>query len=287
MTVTAQYPVLGTLHLSPAKLLWFSTMLIPGVLLGIPALSFELSAIAGLLTFATLCFGHSVGLHRGLIHQSFSMKRPVHTILLFLDSLSGLGGPITWARIHAERDHWQKRQDCPQNFSYDNGMLRDFIWNLGYHYESPDKGEEKDLPDGLLQDWWMIFFQRTWLIHLALLTLLLWWTLGLDAVFVCICLRSAFAILGHWIVGYAAHNWGQRPYSLVASETGTNLGLLGVLSFGEGFHNNHHAYPRSARMGFYWYQFDLSWQVIRAGAALGLFSSVQVWPNVEASSSLE
>jgi stearoyl-CoA desaturase (delta-9 desaturase) len=78
------------------------------------------------------------------------------------------------------------------------------------------------------------------------------------------------SVLGHWFVGYRAHKHGHVRYALDGSaEMGRNLTLLGVLSFGEGFHNNHHASPRSARMGEAWYELDLGWYTLLAFDRLG------------------
>lgn len=95
---------------------------------------------------------------------------------------------------------------------------------------------------------------------------------------VCVCARTAAGIVGHWFIGYATHAWGERRFEIPgATESGTNIWLLGVLSFGEGFHNNHHALPRSARMGIRARELDLGWLVIRALEALGLVRGVTAW----------
>jgi stearoyl-CoA desaturase (delta-9 desaturase) len=88
--------------------------------------------------------------------------------------------------------------------------------------------------------------------------------------------RTALGFLGHWFIGYAAHRWGTRRFVIAgATESGTNVWLLGVLSFGEGFHNNHHRYPASSRMGLRWYELDLGYGAIRVLAALRLVDGVQ------------
>src|SRR5262249_15396810 len=91
-------------------------------------------------------------------------------------------------------------------------------------------------------------------------------------------LRVAGGILGHWFVGYVSHKIGYVRYGIHgASAEGRNVFFLGVFSFGEGFHNNHHAYPGSARMGVKWYELDAGWFVVRALEVLGVFRDVQAW----------
>ncbi|HXX92081.1 MAG TPA: fatty acid desaturase, partial [Planctomycetota bacterium] len=105
---------------------------------------------------------------------------------------------------------------------------------------------------------------------LALALALVW---GPGAVAVVVCARTAGSILGHWFIGYASHAWGERRYAIEgASESGTNNWLWGVISFGEGFHNTHHAFPRSARMGLRAGELDLGWW-----AVLGLRTAGLVW----------
>jgi stearoyl-CoA desaturase (delta-9 desaturase) len=94
----------------------------------------------------------------------------------------------------------------------------------------------------------------------------------------CVCARTAVGIVGHWFVGYAAHTWGERRFVVPgAKESGTNLWILGVLSFGEGFHNNHHAFPTSARMGLRTRELDLGWAVVWLLERLRLVRDVAVW----------
>jgi fatty-acid desaturase len=269
-------PSIGRVRFSAAKTLWLWGMLLPGVAFGLPALTVGNTALSLALTFLTLCCGHSVGLHRGRIHRAYRAPRLVEQTLAYLFVLSGLGGPLTWSRLHAVRDHWQNRPDCPPYFRYRHGLAQDFVWNLHLTFHPADARAEVRLPPGLLEDPWLRFLERTWPLHLLALAIALAVTAGPGAVAVCVCLRVAAGILGHWFVGYAAHAWGERRYTIAgAAESGRNLWLLGVLSFGEGFHNNHHAFPASARMGLRPRELDLGWLVLRALAAAGLTSELR------------
>jgi len=267
----------GRVRLDPVRALWFWGMAVPGVVVGIPALNGATVALALVFTLLTLCLGHSVGLHRGIIHRAYESGPLLRGFLAWLFVLSGLGGPLTWARLHAVRDYWQNRPDCPRYFAYDHGPVRDFGWNLHCRFEAADDRAEQRLPADVLQDPWLGFLEATWPLHVLALAGLLAATLGPGAVAVCVCARTAAGIAGHWFVGYAAHAWGERPHLIAeAKESGTNLRVLGVLSFGEGFHNNHHAFPRSARMGLGRGQVDLGWLAVRLLRRLGLVGSVRI-----------
>jgi stearoyl-CoA desaturase (delta-9 desaturase) len=260
----------------PVRAAWLWSMLAVGLVAGLPALTPGRTTASFTLAFLTLCLGHSVGLHRGLIHRTYESARWLRGLLAWLFVLSGLGGPLAWARLHAVRDHWQSRPDCPRYFAYDHSLARDFVWNLHLRFVPADARAEERLPPDVLGDPWLRFLDRTWPLHVLALAVLLYLQDGPGAVAVCLCARTAAGILGHWFIGYAAHRWGRRPHVVAgAKESGTNVWILGLLSFGEGFHNNHHAFPRSARMGLQAHELDLGWLVLRLLRRLGLVHDVR------------
>jgi hypothetical protein len=169
------------------------------------------------------------------------------------------------------RDFWQNQPVAPDYFGYRHSMLRDAWWNLHLRFHPRDARAEARLPPDVLGDPWLTWLEHTWPLHTLALTLLLFVIGGADAVAVCVALRVAAGILGHWAVGYVAHRWGERRHVIEgAAEGGTNVWLLGVLSFGEGFHNNHHAHPTSPRMGERWFEFDVGWYALSVLATLRL-----------------
>lgn len=269
-------PEVGRVRFDLGKTLWLWSMLVPGLVVGIPRATPAMLAGSAALTVVTVCLGHSVGLHRGVIHRTYRAGPVVRGALAYLMVLTGLGGPLAWARIHAVRDYWQNRADCPRYFGYRHSLARDFVWNLHLRFEPIDARAETRLPPGIFDDRWLRFLERTWPLHNLALALVVLVVLGPVGVAACVCARVAVTITGHWFVGYAAHAWGERRYTIEgATESGTNLWLLGVLSFGEGFHNNHHAFPGSARMGLRGHELDLGWLAIRGLARLRLIREVQ------------
>jgi stearoyl-CoA desaturase (delta-9 desaturase) len=77
-----------------------------------------------------------------------------------------------------------------------------------------------------------------------------------------------------WSINSVCHLWGSRPYA--SGDHSRNNAIFGVLAFGEGWHNNHHAFPASARHGLEWWQFDISWITIRALATVGLVRGIRL-----------
>ena len=90
-------------------------------------------------------------------------------------------------------------------------------------------------------------------------------------------LRIVVTLHVTWLVNSAAHTWGYRTYD--TPEGSTNCWWVGLLAWGEGWHNNHHAFQRSARHGHEWWEFDANWVVIRTLAALGVIRDVQLLPK--------
>ncbi len=262
---------IGAVRFDFGKSAWLWSMLLLGVGCGVPALNWKWTAMSLGLTVLTLCLGHSVGLHRGVIHRAYETSPLLRGLLTELFTLTGLGGPLSWARLHAVRDFWQNQPVAPPYFAYRHSMLKDAWWNLHLRFEPADARAEARLPAGVLTDRWLGFLEATWPLHTLALTAVIFAIGGGDAVAVCVALRIAAGILGHWAIGYVAHRWGERRYVIDgAAEGGTNVWLLGVLSFGEGFHNNHHAHPASARMGERWFELDLGWYAVWALERLGL-----------------
>lgn len=269
-------PEVGRVRFDLGKTLWLWGMLVPGVIAA-PFLATPVTlGLSFLLTVITLCLGHSVGLHRGLIHRTYEAGPLVRGALAYLFVLSGLGGPLSWARLHAVRDYWQNHEDPPPYFAYGHSLARDFHWNLHLRFESADDRALARLPPDVLADPWLRFLDRTWPLHVLELAGVLFAVLGPGGVALCVCVRTAVALIGHWFVGYAAHTWGERRYTIPGAKvSGTNVWLLGVLSFGEGFHNNHHAFPGSARLGLRVHELDLGWLALRAMARLGLVRNLR------------
>ena len=261
----------------PTKTMWFWTLGALTLVFAPSAVWWSTAALGATLTAFGFLFGHTVGLHRGVIHRTFRMSTALRGVLLYIFVLTGMGGPLNWMRTHDQRDRWQNQPHSPAYFRYEHGILRDFWWNLHTTYVDahPNGMRDEDVTDR-----WLVFLNRTWLLHVLASFALLYGLLGWDHLVISGFARVFIGLLGHWFVGYEAHKRGEQPYPIHgACETGRNRWLLGVLSFGEGFHNNHHAFPESARIGQRPWEFDAGWQAIRGLRALGWVWDVQTDAN--------
>ncbi|WP_224813600.1 acyl-CoA desaturase [Hasllibacter sp. MH4015] len=266
----------GRVVWSSAKSLWFSAMALAGIIGVVAFPSWEAASVTFALMLLTLCLGHSVGMHRLLIHRSFETPRWLEYALVYLGTLVGMAGPIGMFRIHEIRDWQQQQRDCHSFAKHDVGFWRDAVWQM--HCEmNLDHPPVLHIEGRITGDPFYRWLEATWRWQQLPLAALLFAMGGIGFVLWGVSLRIAVSLAGHWVTVHFAHTTGERPFVQddIAID-GRNLPFWGVFTFGEAFHNNHHAFPRSARMGHHAGQIDPGWWVIRALSALGLAWNIRL-----------
>ena len=268
-------PVRGAVRWSPLKSLWWSSMLLLWLTVGVIDFSPSAVLVFVLLSALTLCFGHSLGMHRLLIHGAFECSRPVERSLVYLGTLVGLGGPFTMMVMHDTRDWAQREPACHPFLSHGRGVVGDFWWQLHCKLHL-DRPPEFCFPDALANDRFYRVLQATSMLQQVPLALALYAFGGWGWVAWGVGARVAVSIFGHWLVGWFAHNGDARSaerrdwHLRGASTQGFNVPRLGLITFGECWHNNHHAFPGSARLGLREDQWDPGWWALRGMERLGL-----------------
>jgi stearoyl-CoA desaturase (delta-9 desaturase) len=273
-------PEQGRVVWSPVKSLWFFGHLLVALIGGL--LTFDKSPIclsAG-LTVLTLCLGHTVGLHRLLIHRSFECPKWLEQILVYLGTLVGMGGPFGMIYLHEIRDWAQRHVRCHPFFIHQTGFWRDAWWNL--HAEIRLKNPPRlEIEPEVAHNPFYQFLQSTWMLHQVPLALLLYACAGWPWIVWGISMRIVTSLTGHWLIGHLAHHFGQRDWHLEGHAVqGYNLPRLGLLTMGECWHNNHHAYPKSARLGLRQGQHDPGWWFIALLRRVGLAWNVRLPENL-------
>lgn len=265
----------GEVRFAPGKALWNGGLL--ATLLVAPAF-FDLGAalFAGVSAMALLGVGHSAGFHRGIIHGAYRMGPRTERVIAWLAVLTGIAGPLGLLRMHDARDGHQNRATAPAYYAYAHGLWQDAAWYLFCEHTAPvpdpDPARAADPFYRALEATWRLQ-QLPWAILLYALGGLPWLVWGVGV-------RCAVCVYGHWFVNYAAHTHGYRRVRMPGSgEEGRNHLLWGALAMGEGWHNNHHAWPRSARFGVAWWEVDPGWWIVRGMRALGLAWDVKTWED--------
>jgi fatty-acid desaturase len=263
----------GTVKFSAGKSLWFYSML-AGTAIGAP-LTISWGAVTLFLATTTivLLLGHSLGSHRKLIHNSFQCPRWLEYFLVYCGVQVGLAGPIGLLRQHELRDYAQRLPSCHNFLRHGESFWRDAWWQLScdLHLKNPPRIDiEARIADNPFFRW----LERTWPLQHAVVALAFFLLGGWAYVFWGVCARITVCILGHWLIGYFAHNHGNMTYRVRgAAVQGRNIRLTSLLTMGECWHNNHHAYPGSARLGLQPGEWDPGWWTLqllhKAGLAWG------------------
>ena len=266
--------VAGKPVLDPAKAAWNGSMLLATLLFAVPL--FTPGALALFLgtTRFSLLIGHSVGMHRMMIHRTFDCPKWLERTLIYVGVLVGVAGPFGIARIHDTRDWAQRQPRCHAFFDHSRAFLPDLVWQLAYRFRferPPVLTIEPRFADDPFYRW----LDATWRWQQLPVAVLFWAIGGWGWVVWGVCARVFVSAAGHWSVTYFCHNPGPgRWYVQGVGVQASNLRGLGLLTYGECWHNNHHAFPESARIGLDRGQLDPGWWVIAALERIGLASNV-------------
>jgi fatty-acid desaturase len=233
-----------------------------------------------LLLYWVTVLGVTLGLHRLLSHRSFEAPRWLERTLVIMGTLACQSGPIEWVGLHR---HHHLHSDQPNDH---HDAARGLWWSHSEWmlHEIPALREIGRFTADLRRDPVYRWLDRWFLLVQLPLGLALWyagqhWQVpggGLGLVLWGIPLRIVVVYHVTWLVNSATHAFGYRNFD--SPDLSRNCWWVALLSFGEGWHNNHHAHPQSARHGLRWFELDITWLHIRLLAALGLAHRIRVAP---------
>jgi len=260
----------GEVRYAPVKSLWFTGMATVAVVGG--ALTFSWAALAVFLatTAAVLLLGHSLGSHRKFIHDSYQCPKWLEYTLVWFGVQVGLAGPLGLLRQHELRDYAQRLPDCHDYLRHGRSFWGDAWWQLHceLHLAHPPA---LHIEPRLADDRFYRFLERTWMWQQVPPALLLYAAGGWAFVVWGVCARVTAGVLGHWLIGWFAHNRGGMHYEVRdAAVQGRNIPFTSLLTMGECWHNNHHAFPGSARLGLFPGEWDPGWWVLMVLRRVGL-----------------
>jgi fatty-acid desaturase len=233
--------------------------------------SWKVLVVAVVLYWITTGLGISLGYHRLHTHRSYKVSVPLEYFLAVCGSLTFEGGPISWVATH--RLHHQKSDHAGDPHSPREGAWwSHIIWLLvGAGNHNNTALMSKYAPDLAKHRFYRWLNTYHYIPNVAL-GVLLFAAGGLPWVLWGLCFRVVFGLHATWLVNSATHMWGSRRFA--THDDSRNNWWVALITFGEGWHNNHHAYPTSARHGLAWYEFDISWIQIRFLKLIGLAKSV-------------
>jgi stearoyl-CoA desaturase (delta-9 desaturase) len=222
--------------------------------------------------YAVRMFGITAGYHRYFSHRAFRTSRAFQLVLAILGAASAQKGPLWWAAHHRDHHRWS---DGPEDIH--SPLRHGFWWShvgwiLSRRYDATKLGRVKDLAR---------FAELRWLDrwHLAVpgaLAAGLFLAGGLPALLWGFFVSTALLWHGTFVINSLAHVLGSRRYA--TADGSRNSLLLALVTFGEGWHNNHHFYPSAANQGFFWWEVDVSYYALRALAALGVVRDLRTPP---------
>jgi stearoyl-CoA desaturase (Delta-9 desaturase) len=217
--------------------------------------------------YIPISLGVTAGFHRMLTHRSFHAHPVVRAVMLILGSMAVEGAAITWAANHLKHHSLADQEGDPH--SPVDGL---FHAHLGWLF-TEDDADPKVYCRHLLKDPVVVFVDRTFLLWVALSLLIPFAIGGWTGLVWGGLVRMFYVHHVTWSVNSVCHTFGRRAFE--TPDRSRNQWAIGLLAFGEGWHNNHHAFPRSAVHGLERWQFDASAMLISAFERLKLARDVQ------------
>jgi len=224
------------------------------------------------LYWISLSFGIGMGYHRLHTHRGYKVPKPLEYFLAVCGTLALEGGPISWVATHRIHHQFSDHEGDPHT-PRDGAWWAHIVWMLvGDALDCDAVTTAKYAPD-LAKDPFYVWLTKYHWVPLTVVGLLLLAFGGIPFVLWGIFFRVTLGQHVTWMVNSVTHIWGSRRFE--TRDGSRNNWVVALLSFGEGWHNNHHAHPVSARHGLAWYELDITWYTISLLKVLGVAKSVK------------
>lgn len=219
--------------------------------------------------------GTSLGYHRLLTHESFKVPKWLEYVMAICGILTLQGAPTSWVGMHRIHHAFSDTEKDPHD------STRGFWWShMGWMFFLTQNAYRRYAPKFMREGKFYRFFDRSFLTQLMLqvpLALVLFaiggWTYVVWGIFVRI------VVMWHctFLVNSATHKWGYRNYEI--KDRSKNTWWVAILTYGEGWHNNHHAQPKVAKFGRRFWEIDVSWLLLKFLKAVRLAKDVRMPPD--------
>jgi len=247
--------------------------------------SFHLFAIPALFTFswqnlAALLIGNwivgslgvGLGWHRMLTHRSFKAPKWLEYLLTIFGTMSIQDSPDKWVATHRMHHKFTEMEGDPHstNAGFWWAQIGWIVWGTAQDHDRATL--QKYVPD-LLKDRGQVLISRFYYLPIIISALILFAIGGWTMVVWGVAARVVVGWHTTWFVNSLSHIYGSKPHD--TGDDSTNNWFVAILTFGEGWHNNHHAFPTSARHGLQWFQFDMNWIAIRILEKIGWATNIK------------
>ena len=253
----------------------------------IAIISFHILAVFALFTFSwqnlfaavfiwwmTGSLGIGLGYHRLLTHGGFKTPKAVEYFLTVCGTLALQSGPLQWVTTHRIHHAFTETENDPHS-PRDGTFWAHIGWLMRGTALSHDEATMKRYAPDLLKDKGHVFISKYFFMTTLIVGVALYFIGGWSMILWGIFLRQVFGWHMTFLINSATHLWGTRRFE--TRDDSRNNGLIAALTFGEGWHNNHHAHPRSARHGLTWKEIDINWIQIRLLEKLGLATKIHAF----------
>ncbi|MBI4432925.1 MAG: fatty acid desaturase [Candidatus Omnitrophica bacterium] len=253
-------------------LVWMIFMHV-GALAGFFTFSWQALGVCLFLWWLTGGIGICLGYHRYFTHRSYETPKFMQYILAVCGSLAGEAGPISWVAAHRYHHTYSDQEEDPH--SPNRGFWwAHMTWLFGREKFLAEFESCKRFTPDMARDKFLVFLNRNHMLPALFLAILLYvwggWSFVVWGMFV----RSVLVYHSTWLVNSASHIWGYRSFK--TTDQSRNNWWVAFLTFGEGWHNNHHAFQRSARHGLRWWEVDMTYLTIRLMSMVGLARQVHL-----------
>jgi stearoyl-CoA desaturase (delta-9 desaturase) len=246
------------MHAAPLAALWTGARMIDWV-------------VCFALYFARMFF-ITAGFHRYFSHRSYKLGRGMQLLMAIGGTMAAQKGPLWWASHHR---HHHKYSDQPEDI---HSPLRGLWWShvgwiLCNRYQDTDMERIKDFAKYPELRW----LNRFYLVPPTALALVCFWAGGWSMLVIGFFLSTVLTYHCTFFINSLTHLFGRRRY--VTTDTSRNSFILAILTLGEGWHNNHHYYQSSVNQGFYWWEVDISYYIVKMLSWVGLAEGLRGVPD--------
>ena len=261
--------------MDPLPFFFITTVHILALIFAIPTFTWSALAVCVLFHWLTGGVGITLGYHRLLTHQSMKVAAPIKYFCSLMGVLACQGGPISWVTTH-RLHHTYSDQEADPHTPTRNFFWAHMEWCIRKNATLKNKDVQNRVVPDLVKDKGLMFLEKTDILWTFLLGLGFYALGGWSFVVWGIFVRLVLVYHATWFVNSAAHVWGYKTYK--SDDLSRNLWWVALITYGEGWHNNHHAFQYSARHGLKWWEFDTTYMMIQVLEKLGLASAIKLPP---------